>query len=88
MVALDDLLKMNFTEVGTPTQNNSAVIKTNNNNDVLSYEELSPVEDLTNAIAAFRQWFETNNIVDDECPGLIDNIGHLAMMFSLIPAPH
>ncbi|KAF9440559.1 hypothetical protein P691DRAFT_767596 [Macrolepiota fuliginosa MF-IS2] len=84
----DDLLKMNFTEVDTSTQDNSATIKINKDNDMLSYEELSPVEDLTNAIATFGQWFEDNNITDNECPGLIDNIRCLAMMFSLIPAPH
>ncbi|KAF9439872.1 hypothetical protein P691DRAFT_784440 [Macrolepiota fuliginosa MF-IS2] len=74
----DDLFKMNFTEVDTSTQDNSAAIE----------KELSPVEDLTNAIAAFGQWFEDNNIIDSECPSLINNIRHLAMMFSLIPAPH
>ncbi|KAF9440004.1 hypothetical protein P691DRAFT_768455, partial [Macrolepiota fuliginosa MF-IS2] len=84
----DNLFKINFKEVDAFTQyDNSAAIKVNNNN-ALSYEELSPAEDLTNAIAAFRQWFKNNNIIDNEHPGLINNVRHLAMMFSLIPAPH
>ncbi|KAF9440848.1 hypothetical protein P691DRAFT_767147 [Macrolepiota fuliginosa MF-IS2] len=48
----DNLLKMNFTEVGTSTQNNSTTIEINYDNDALSYKELSPVEDLTNTITA------------------------------------
>ncbi|KAF9440826.1 hypothetical protein P691DRAFT_767187 [Macrolepiota fuliginosa MF-IS2] len=85
----DDLFKMNFTEVDASTCDNSIAIKINNDNNALFYdEELSPAEELTNAIAAFRQWFEGNNISDKEHPGLIDNIRHIAMMFSLIPVPH
>ncbi|KAF9442276.1 hypothetical protein P691DRAFT_765380 [Macrolepiota fuliginosa MF-IS2] len=80
---------MNFNEVDIFTQNNSTTINIDNNNNVLSYnEELSPAEELTNAIAAFGQWFEGNNISDKEHPSLIDNIRHIAMMFSLIPVPH
>ncbi|KAF9441357.1 hypothetical protein P691DRAFT_766379 [Macrolepiota fuliginosa MF-IS2] len=70
------------------TQNNSATIEVDNDNNVLSYdEELSPAE-LTNTIVTFRQWFEGNNISDKECPGLINNIRCITMMFSLIPVPH
>ncbi|KAF9441042.1 hypothetical protein P691DRAFT_766842 [Macrolepiota fuliginosa MF-IS2] len=84
----NDLFKMNFTEVDASTQDNSAAIEIDNNDNALSYKELSPAGELANAITAFRQWFKNNNIADNECPGLIDNIRHLAMMFSLIPAPH
>ncbi|KAF9441573.1 hypothetical protein P691DRAFT_791117 [Macrolepiota fuliginosa MF-IS2] len=84
----NDLVRMNFNEVDASTQDNSIAIKINNDNNTLSYEELSPTGKLTNAIAAFGQWFEGNNIADDECPSLINNIRHLTMMFSLIPAPH
>ncbi|KAF9441439.1 hypothetical protein P691DRAFT_766288 [Macrolepiota fuliginosa MF-IS2] len=79
---------MNFTEVDALTLNNSTSIEIDNNNNALSYKELSPAEELTNAITAFGQWFKNNNIRDDKCPRLIDNIRYLAMMFSLIPAPH
>ncbi|KAF9439735.1 hypothetical protein P691DRAFT_769017 [Macrolepiota fuliginosa MF-IS2] len=79
---------MNFTEAGTPTQDNSTAIEINNNDNVLSYKELSPMEELTNTIATFGQWFESNNIKDNKCPGLTNNIRQLTMMFSLIPAPH
>ncbi|KAF9440064.1 hypothetical protein P691DRAFT_768345 [Macrolepiota fuliginosa MF-IS2] len=89
MEVRDDLIRMNFTEVDISTQDNSATIKIDNDNDALSYDkELSPAEELTNAIAAFRQWFKGNNIVDNKHPSLIDNIRCIAMMFSLIPAPH
>ncbi|KAF9440252.1 hypothetical protein P691DRAFT_768040 [Macrolepiota fuliginosa MF-IS2] len=71
----DDLLRMNFTEVDTSTPDNSTAIEVDNNDNALSYKELSPAEDLTNAIAAFGQWFE-------------NNIRCLTMMFSLIPALH
>ncbi|KAF9439652.1 hypothetical protein P691DRAFT_769217 [Macrolepiota fuliginosa MF-IS2] len=85
----DNLFKMNFTEVDESTQYNNATIEIDNDNDALSYdEELSPAEELTNTIATFRQWFEGNNIPDKEHPGLINNIRCIAMMFSLIPAPH
>ncbi|KAF9440870.1 hypothetical protein P691DRAFT_767109 [Macrolepiota fuliginosa MF-IS2] len=84
----EDLVRMNFTEVDTSTQDNSTAIEINNNNNVLSCKELSPAEELTNAITAFRQWFKGNNITDDKHPSLINNIRHIAMMFSLIPAPH
>ncbi|KAF9439883.1 hypothetical protein P691DRAFT_768657 [Macrolepiota fuliginosa MF-IS2] len=84
----NNLFKMNFTEVDASTQDNSAAIEVDNDNNALSYEELSPAEDLTNTIAAFGQWFKNNNITDNKCPSLIDNIRCLAMMFSLILAPH
>ncbi|KAF9439863.1 hypothetical protein P691DRAFT_768695 [Macrolepiota fuliginosa MF-IS2] len=82
----DDLTRMNFTEVDASTQDNSTTIEIDNNNDILSYEELSPAGELTNAIAAFRQWFEGNNIPDKEHPGLINNIRtmpHLAATSTL-----
>ncbi|KAF9441695.1 hypothetical protein P691DRAFT_765998 [Macrolepiota fuliginosa MF-IS2] len=61
-------------------------IKVNKNDDAL--EEMTPAEDLTNSIAVFGQWFKHNNIPDDQCSGLLNNIRCLAMMFNLIPAPH
>ncbi|KAF9440189.1 hypothetical protein P691DRAFT_768154 [Macrolepiota fuliginosa MF-IS2] len=84
----DDLSRMNFSKVDESAQTNNDTIKTDNDDDVLSYEELSPAGELTNAIAAFGQWFRDNNIEDNEHPKLIDNIRCLTMMFSLIPAPH
>ncbi|KAF9440429.1 hypothetical protein P691DRAFT_767774 [Macrolepiota fuliginosa MF-IS2] len=83
-----DLTKMGFTPV-KPNLNPSAPIEVDNNNeDISDFDELSPAEELTNAIAAFRQWFKNNNIADNVCPSLIENTRHLAMMFSLIPVPH
>ncbi|KAF9439418.1 hypothetical protein P691DRAFT_769845 [Macrolepiota fuliginosa MF-IS2] len=60
----------------------------NDNKDDSEIEELSLVEELTNTIATFGQWFKSNNIVDNVHPGLVENIRQIAMMFSLIPAPH
>ncbi|KAF9440248.1 hypothetical protein P691DRAFT_782865 [Macrolepiota fuliginosa MF-IS2] len=83
-----DLLKMNFMKVDDSALIADASIEVDTNEDAVYNEELSPAEDLTNSIAAFGQWFKSNNIPDSQCPGLINNIRCLAMMFSLIPAPH
>ncbi|KAF9442879.1 hypothetical protein P691DRAFT_764802 [Macrolepiota fuliginosa MF-IS2] len=87
---MDDLLQMHFRlESSPPTQGSSAPIEVDNNNQGNSeIDELSPADKLTNAIAAFGQWFKNNNIADDICLGLVENIRCIAMMFSLIPAPH
>ncbi|KAF9439672.1 hypothetical protein P691DRAFT_769156 [Macrolepiota fuliginosa MF-IS2] len=87
---MDDLLHMHFgLENPLPAQDPSAPIKVNNNDkDDSEFSELTPAEELTNAIATFRQWFKSNNIMDDIHPGLVENIRRIAMMFSLIPAPH
>ncbi|KAF9439624.1 hypothetical protein P691DRAFT_769273 [Macrolepiota fuliginosa MF-IS2] len=87
---MDDLLHMHFKLI-TPLTTSTAdtPIKVDNNNkDDSEDNELSPAEELTNAIAAFRQWFESNNIADNVHPGLVENIRCIAMMFSLIPVPH
>ncbi|KAF9442072.1 hypothetical protein P691DRAFT_765610 [Macrolepiota fuliginosa MF-IS2] len=83
-----NLINMGFSPV-QPTLSPSTPIEVDNNNDdTLEFEELSPTGELTNAIAAFGLWFEDNNIADNEHPSLVDNIRHLAMMFSLIPVPY
>ncbi|KAF9439816.1 hypothetical protein P691DRAFT_768811 [Macrolepiota fuliginosa MF-IS2] len=80
-----DLMKMGFILL-QPKPNSSTPIEVDNNDeDASKFDELSPAGELTNTIAAFGQWFKDNNILDNECPSLIDNIRHLAMMFSLIP---
>ncbi|KAF9441215.1 hypothetical protein P691DRAFT_766584 [Macrolepiota fuliginosa MF-IS2] len=88
---LMDLLTMKFVKVDEPTTTglSSAVpIKVDNNANDISDDELTPVEDLTNTIAYFGKWFQSNNIPNNVCSRLIDNIRQLAMMFNLIPAPH
>ncbi|KAF9440904.1 hypothetical protein P691DRAFT_779968 [Macrolepiota fuliginosa MF-IS2] len=89
-VVMDDLLHMQFritlNKMNPPP---TAPIKVDNDDKGASdIDELSPTEELTNTITAFGQWFKNNNITDDVCPGLIENIRHITMMFSLIPAPH
>ncbi|KAF9439563.1 hypothetical protein P691DRAFT_769414 [Macrolepiota fuliginosa MF-IS2] len=84
----NDLSKMHFVKVNeTPAIPSSTPIEVDDD-EPLEYDDLSLAEDLTNAIAAFGQWFESNNIPDDQCPSPTENIRHLTMMFSLIPAPH
>ncbi|KAF9442151.1 hypothetical protein P691DRAFT_765528 [Macrolepiota fuliginosa MF-IS2] len=87
---MDNLLNMHFGLENPPTiQSSSAhIIVDNNDKDNSEIDELSPAEELTNTIAAFGQWFESNNIADNIHPGLIENIRRITMMFSLIPAPH
>ncbi|KAF9442518.1 hypothetical protein P691DRAFT_789329 [Macrolepiota fuliginosa MF-IS2] len=84
---LMNLLNMNFTKVNKPTLNTSATIEVDDNEDVLSYNELSPTEELTNSIAAFGQWFESNNIPDDQCTSLVNNIRHLTMIEAALQTP-
>ncbi|KAF9440162.1 hypothetical protein P691DRAFT_783167 [Macrolepiota fuliginosa MF-IS2] len=80
---MDDLLHMHFkvTNLLTPSAPSAPIEVDNNDKDKYDFDELSPAEELTNTIATFGQWFESNNIADDICPGLVENI-------SLIPAPH
>ncbi|KAF9448572.1 hypothetical protein P691DRAFT_759819 [Macrolepiota fuliginosa MF-IS2] len=91
-MVMDDLLQMHFKVIvdaltAPPT---SAPIKVDENNKGTSdFDELSPAEKLINAIAAFRQWFKSNNFPEDHThSNLSSNIRWLAMMFNLIPAPH
>ncbi|KAF9440785.1 hypothetical protein P691DRAFT_767251 [Macrolepiota fuliginosa MF-IS2] len=84
-LVLKDLHSMNFINEPISDPNMPIIV---NKDDNYTNEEISPAGELTNAIAAFRQWFEGNNIQDDKCPGLVDNIRHITMVFNLIPAPH
>ncbi|KAF9439944.1 hypothetical protein P691DRAFT_784181 [Macrolepiota fuliginosa MF-IS2] len=76
---MDDLLHMHFRLITPLTAPNpSTPIKVDNNDkDDSEIDELSPVEELTNTIAAFGQWFKSNNIVDNVHPGLVKNIRNL-----------
>ncbi|KAF9442555.1 hypothetical protein P691DRAFT_765099 [Macrolepiota fuliginosa MF-IS2] len=66
-----DLMTICSTAVGNQIQPaltltpSTSIEVDNNNEDTLDFDELSPVEELTNAITAFRQWFEDNNIKDN-----------------------
>ncbi|KAF9440941.1 hypothetical protein P691DRAFT_766987 [Macrolepiota fuliginosa MF-IS2] len=73
---MDDLLHMHFgLETPPPAQDPSApIIVDNNNKEDSDNDELTPAEELTNTIAAFRQWFESNNIADNIHLGLVENI--------------
>ncbi|KAF9440013.1 hypothetical protein P691DRAFT_768438 [Macrolepiota fuliginosa MF-IS2] len=69
-VVMDDLLHMQF-KLATPpiAPTTSAPIEVNSNNrDESDIDELSPTEELLNAIATFGQWFESNNITDNDIP--------------------
>ncbi|KAF9441398.1 hypothetical protein P691DRAFT_766333 [Macrolepiota fuliginosa MF-IS2] len=86
-----ELVFMNFLpvdEAENPIVTGAPIEVDNNNGSNSEYDKISPAGELTNAITAFGQWFGDNNIADNEHPGLIENIRRLAMMFSLIPAPH
>ncbi|KAF9442631.1 hypothetical protein P691DRAFT_765013 [Macrolepiota fuliginosa MF-IS2] len=88
-VIFNDLKTMGFKSIveQTPsTSDTSIAINEEDNND--DYPEHTPAGDLTNTITAFGKWFESNNISDKDRLPLINNLRCIAMMFSLILAPH
>ncbi|KAF9440067.1 hypothetical protein P691DRAFT_768336 [Macrolepiota fuliginosa MF-IS2] len=66
-VVIDNLLHMQFKLADPSTAPNSStpIEVDDNNGNKPSDDELSPAEELTNSIATFRLWFESNNIADD-----------------------
>ncbi|KAF9440667.1 hypothetical protein P691DRAFT_767402 [Macrolepiota fuliginosa MF-IS2] len=73
---MDDLLHMYFRVINLSTAPalSTPIEVDNDNKGDSEINKLSPVEELTNTITAFRQWFKSNNITDDVHPGLVENI--------------
>ncbi|KAF9440952.1 hypothetical protein P691DRAFT_781004 [Macrolepiota fuliginosa MF-IS2] len=69
-MVMDDLLHMQFrialNKMFPPP---TAPIEVDNDDkDTSDIDELSPTEELTNAITTFGQWFKSNNIADNDIP--------------------
>ncbi|KAF9445431.1 hypothetical protein P691DRAFT_762491 [Macrolepiota fuliginosa MF-IS2] len=69
-MVMDDLLHIQFRIALNKTSppSTASIEVDNDDKDASDINELSPTEELTNIIATFGQWFESNNIVDDVCP--------------------
>ncbi|KAF9442878.1 hypothetical protein P691DRAFT_788870 [Macrolepiota fuliginosa MF-IS2] len=82
---------MNFVQVDEAGKNidTSAPIEVDDDEGTSVYDELSPMEELTNSITWFGMWSQNNTITDsNEHDNLMNNIKKLVELFKLIPAPH